>query len=127
MAALACLSLAAMAVAHTKRFDSDVHLDQVKPTPTNPDRFEGEVSSDRLNCQRDRLVRVKKLVPGPNETVGSDTTNDAGEFVVDEPGDFAPGDYRAVAIRKVLKKNANHKHVCPTAQSNDRNVPDTGP
>jgi hypothetical protein len=122
IAALACASLAAMAVAHTERFDSEVTL-KIEPNAANPDRGEGKVKSDRANCERNRLVKLKKLVDGPNETVGTDTTNDAGEYNVDPPGDLASGDYRAVAPRTVRRNNEDHKHVCKTGKSNDKHVP----
>jgi hypothetical protein len=121
IAALACLSLAAMAVAHTNRIDSTVTL-HVKPTPNNADRFEGKVISEAGRCERNRTVKVKEVLPGPNERVGTDTTNDAGEYVVDPPGKADPGTYVAVATRKVLRKNDNHTHVCKKERSNEKTV-----
>ncbi len=54
----------------TIRYDGDAQ----------PPAFKGKAGSGRRECKQGRTVLLKKVVPGPNRTVGQDTTNRRGNW-----------------------------------------------
>ncbi len=122
--ALTSLSLVAVADAHTVKHDSTVTI-QVKKNGQDPDSFTGKVISDRTRCESDRTVKIFRRADVVGEAavlVGKTTTDADGNYEFVLEGEAAPGTYYAVAKRKVLRKSANHLHVCKKATSADRTV-----
>ena len=74
--------------------------------------FSGKVSSKKKKCRQGRKVRVRR----DGTVVGTDVTNKRGKYHVGNANP-PPGTYVAKAKKKVIKKNANHKHVCKKATS----------
>jgi hypothetical protein len=106
----------------TKRFNSTVTLqyDPANGGPYDPygeDKFKGKVDSPKRKCKVNRKVVVKNAGGG---TVGSDLTNQRGNYVVDAGGATA-GDYYAVAKRKKFGRRT--KKICKRAESNVVSVP----
>lgn len=62
------------------RFESNISIRYNRAA--RPRAFKGKVGSPRAECKAGRLVRLKKVVPGPNRTVGQDTTNENGNWRV---------------------------------------------
>lgn len=121
MAAVMALSLVAVAAAHTVKHDSKITF-QVKKNGQNADTFEGKVISNRNRCAAERQVAIYRRVGGPDVVV-SDAITDANGDYSSEAAENAPaGTYYAVAVRKVLRKDAEHRHVCRKATSSDRVV-----
>jgi hypothetical protein len=107
---------AGIATGHKKKIKSTVTIEFTDTV--YGDSFSGEVNSKKRKCERNRKVTVFR----GGTSVGSDTTNNQGEYVV--PVDnAAPGNYFAKAKKKVLKKNKKHKHVCRKAKSPTITVP----
>ncbi len=121
IAALLSLSLVGVASAHTVRHDSAVSL-HVKKNGQQADSFEGKVISDRPRCERNRKVAIYRRVKGPDVLIGTTTTDADGNYAFVLPGDARSGTYYAVARRKVLRSDAEHRHVCKRAVSNDVTV-----
>ena len=121
IAALTCVSLTAVAIGHTDRISSKVTI-QAKKNGQDPDSFTGKVISERPRCERDRKVNVRRRVTGGRIHVGTDLTDDAGNYEVTLAGDAPAGTYVAVATRKVLKNGPNHFHVCRRTVSHKRVV-----
>jgi hypothetical protein len=123
--ALACglfAALAVVAAAHTARYDSSVTISFQRGHPHGEgDEFSGLVVSQKNRCQIHRTVAVRKRVDGPDPLIGTDLTNKQGRWELKAPGTRA-GTYYARAKRKVLRRNANHLHVCRPAISNDLEV-----
>jgi hypothetical protein len=125
MAAVAALMFflpATVASAHTVRHDSQVtfHLKTSGPAAGS---FAGKVVSQRPRCERNRRINFFRRVSDGREFVGRTTTNAEGAYEFEPTGEVAAGTYFAVATRKVLRRNANHLHVCRRAVSQDRRVP----
>ncbi|HEX2466710.1 MAG TPA: hypothetical protein VHJ54_00760 [Solirubrobacterales bacterium] len=125
-AAVAMLVVGAVGVgvvtAHTKKIKSTVSIawDYNIPGPYEVgDRFAGNVGSKK-KCRNDRLVQVKRV---GGSTIGSDRTNDQGHYRVQVTGNAAEGEYLAKVQKKVIKRNAKHKHVCKKAISPKITVP----
>jgi hypothetical protein len=118
VAALTFAGISAVAVAHTVKFDSLVTI-QKKKNGADPDSLTGRVISDKPRCERNRTIEIFQRVPGPDLLVGTTTTNAEGEWEFTFAGDAPEGTYYAVATRKVLRSNDNHRHVCRRAVSND--------
>ncbi len=122
MAALMSLSLVAVAAAHTVKHDSEITF-QVKKNGNDPATFEGNVSSDKARCVAERQVAIYRRVKGGPDVVVSDDLTDAnGDYSSEAAENAEPGTYYAVVIRKVLRKNDVHTHVCKKAVSQDRIV-----
>jgi len=122
MAAVMALSLVAVAAAHTVKHDSTITF-QVKKNGQDADTFEGKVISKRNRCAAERQVAIYRRVEGGPDVVVSDDITDANGDYSSEAAENAPaGTYYAVAIRKVLRKDAEHTHVCKKATSSDRVV-----
>lgn len=98
----------------TKRFDSTVTVKYTGDDNYGEPAFKGRVESSKNACVVNRKVKVKSL--DTDETVGSDETNDQGKYVIDATG-FGPGDYRAKAVTKVIKKKNGGKIVCKSASA----------
>jgi hypothetical protein len=115
-------ALAVVATAHTARYDSSVTISFKRGHPHGEgDEFSGVVVSQKNRCQIHRTVAVRKRVDGPDQLIGTDLTNKNGRWELKEPGTTA-ATYYARARRKVLRRNANHLHVCRPAISNDLEV-----
>lgn len=124
VAALACgvfAALAAVAVAHTARYDSSVTISFQRGHHGGSDEFSGLVVAPKARCEVHRTVAVKKRVDGPDQLIDTDLTNKDGQWELKAPGTTA-GTYYARARRKVLRKDANHLHVCKPAISHDLKV-----
>ena len=63
-----------------------------------------------------------RAADGTSSVVGTDLTNRAGAWAFQATGDVAPGDYFAQVAKKVLRKDAKHRHVCRKAVSGDVTV-----
>ena len=119
--ALTSLSLVAVANAHTVKHDSTVTI-QLKKNGRADDSFAGKVISDRARCESDRTVKIFRRDGEDAVLAGTDTTDADGNYEVMLVGEAAPGDYYAVVKRKILRRSANHLHVCKRATSEDRKV-----
>jgi hypothetical protein len=121
--ALACVGVAAIAIAHTVRHPTTVSI-HLKSQGTKPDTFEGKVTSDTTRCEANRRISLRtdlsKYPNGP--TIARTTTDAGGRWSVQLTGNAAPGSYYAVAPRKVLRKNAHHLHVCKRGVSDPLSV-----
>ena len=60
------------------RFESNITIRYDRDA--QPAAFKGKVGSPRSECKVGRTVVLKKVVPGPNRTVGQDTTNRNGNW-----------------------------------------------
>ena len=85
--------------------------------------FFGHVEADHAACEQNRTVKVKRVEPGKDPTIGKDTTDSNGDYSVTIGGTVPAGDYYAKAKKKVLKKTAQHHHVCDAKKSNTIPVP----
>ena len=119
--ALSCAGLSAVATAHTVKFDSTVTIDYDK-NGNDPDDFDGAVSSDRGRCVRNRTIEVFRETAGDDALIGTTTTDAEGNWELVLAGDADVGDYYAVAKRKKLRRNANHRHICRPAVSETESV-----
>jgi len=123
--ALTSLSLVAVANAHTVKHDSTVTIQLKKGKGQDPDSFSGKVNSVRTRCESGRTVKIFRradVVGEADVLVGKTTTDADGNYEFVLPGEAAPGTYFAVAKREVLRRSANHLHVCKRATSADRTV-----
>ena len=122
--ALMSVVLVAGAAGHTARFDATVTIKFNKAKPNDPyatASFDGTVNSTKPRCEKNRTVTVRMRTPdGSNPVVGTDTTDANGAWVT--PSDAAPGIYFATVAKKVLRKNAKHRHICRKAVSKDVTV-----
>ena len=60
------------------------HTSKVRIKVTNAKPvFHGVLASKNESCERNRIVEVKKQVPGPNKWVGSDSSSYNGAWSVD--------------------------------------------
>jgi len=82
--------------------------------------FKGSVGSNRKGCSRFRKVVLKKVKPGPNRTVGRDTSNRAGNWSVRKRR--AHGNYYAVAKRKRYTNRFGRLIICLRDKSPTINV-----
>jgi hypothetical protein len=124
-AALACsvlAALAAVAIAHTVRFDSTVTISFQRSHHNEADSFSGRVISLKGACERHRTVAVKRRLDGPDDLVGTDVTNRDGEWELQLASPPPAGTYYARARRKVLRHTASHLHICKPAVSHDLEV-----
>ncbi len=106
---------AGVASAHRVIYKSTVSIKFT--TSAYGDSFSGKVRSPRARCVKRRSVRVFRVATGPDTVIGTDTSSDTGAWVVNPGGFASPGDYYAKAKRKVLKRNARHRHICRGATS----------
>jgi hypothetical protein len=112
-AALACGGLAVVALAHTVKHPTTVTIKHKKGghKPGKPDTFDGKVSSDTPRCVALRKVNVKTVGTTPT-LVGTTKTDASGNWALELTSSAQPGDYDAVATRKILRKTARHRHTC---------------
>lgn len=119
LAAAACAALAAAlaapAAAHNATFPTTVTIEFVDQA--GPDVFQGDVGSTNGNCDQNRLVRLYRSVPGPDQVLDFDRSEDDGSWDVDVEGDPAPGRYYARAVTRQLQPPGGHVHTCATATS----------
>jgi hypothetical protein len=123
-AALACsafATLAAVAVAHTARYDSTVTISFHRGHRSESDTFSGKVISVKDRCEKHRKVVVRRRLDGPDALVGTALTDTAGDWNV-QVASTPAGTYYARAKRKVLRRNSSHLHVCRSALSHDLEV-----
>jgi hypothetical protein len=121
--ALACGLFAAFAVvatAHTARYDSTVTI-HFQSDHGKHGTFKGKVISQKERCKVRRTVAVRERVDGPDQLIGTDRTNQEGRWELEARG--APGVYYARARRKVLRKSADHLHVCKPVISESLVIP----
>ena len=121
MAAMALMSVmfVATAAGHTAHYDSTITAKH-KSNGQQADTFEGTVTSERLGCQRNRRVAVRKQRANqPSRLIAVDFTDSAGDWETELMGEARPGTYFAVAGKKVLRRDANHRHVCDRVRSED--------
>ena len=76
----------------------------------DPPLFKGSVGSPRKRCQQGREVTLKKVTPGPNRTVGRDTSNREGSWQIRKRR--ARGRFYAVVARKTFVNGAGDTIVC---------------
>ena len=120
--AVGAVGFAAVAAAHTVRFDSAISAKYERPTKTKTAAFAGEVSSPKARCMKNRTVNVRlRQTDGSSVVVGSGSTDAAGEWRI-EFADLAKGTYFAQVKKKALRKNKKHKHICKRAFSKDVKV-----
>jgi Spy/CpxP family protein refolding chaperone len=112
--------LAVVAAAHTARYDSTVTI-HFQSDHGKHGTFKGKVVSQKTRCQIRRTVAVRKRVDGPDPLIGTDMTNKDGQWELEARG--TPGAYYARARRKVLRKSADHLHVCKPAISDGLVIP----
>jgi hypothetical protein len=73
-------------------------------------RFKGQVQNAVKRCSRGRLVTLKRVRKGPDQTVGQDTANRAGNWSVKKLG--ANGRYYAKAKKVSFTKGNGATHTC---------------
>lgn len=71
--------------------------------------FRGHVGSVRASCRVNRVVNVFRVIPGPDRFIGSDTTNQFGNWRL--PRANPHGRFYARAPRRVISGYA-HSHTC---------------
>ena len=121
VAAVALMSVVFVAAAagHTVRYDSTITAKH-KSNGQQPDTFEGTVESEKLRCVRDRRVALRKrMASGSSRLIAVDFTDSLGDWETELMGDARAGTYFAVAGKKVLRKGADHRHVCKRVKSAD--------
>jgi hypothetical protein len=89
-------------IAQTYTFASDVRIEHRR----RPHVFRGTVTSDEAGCMPGRAVRVRKVRPGPDRRVGTDTTDSEGRWVVPHTVGGA-GRYYAVVARSSFADGIN--------------------
>jgi hypothetical protein len=111
MSSLAFIGVVAVALAHTVKHPTTVTIHVQKGSAHHPGSFDGSVSSDAPRCEVGRTVAVRM---GETTTVlvGTAKSDAKGNWDLQLTGSAQPGTYRAVARRKVLRKNRHHLHVC---------------
>ena len=96
--------------------DTEQHFPERVKVATNltirydPPVFKGSVGTPRKKCQQGRTVVLKKVVPGPNRTVGKDTSNREGSWGIRKRR--ARGRFYAVVTRKVFTNAQGDTIVC---------------
>jgi hypothetical protein len=73
-------------------------------------QFKGAASARKRNCQRGRLVTLKKHTPGPNRSVGTDTTNRAGNWSMRKR--VRRGRFYGIAAKKRYTDRRGNTVVC---------------
>ena len=101
------LAMAAPAGSHDAGYDSRVTIHNPQPGV-----WHGRVFSERDSCEPDRLVKLMRPRPGPDEEVARDRTDADGRW------DYIPiGErYYARVVRKVIER-PGHRHVCRADES----------
>lgn len=109
-AAIAVLALGVgLASAHTTSFNSTVTIDW-------NGQFFGTVSPPRAGCVPNRLVKLFQKDAGPDTFLGSDRTDQQGDWQVNTP---AADDlyYAKVTLKDI--GGAGHDHICRADRSPD--------
>ena len=124
-AALMSVVLVAGAAGHTAKYESSVTAKFKKAGNdpyAEPATFDGTVDSLKPRCEKNRTVKLRlRAADGSSTVVATDLTDSAGAWVIQQ-SDPVPGTYFAEAAKKVLRKNAKHRHVCRKAFSKDVKV-----
>lgn len=105
----------ALANAPTQKVDTDVVHEGYDVFGSNV-TFYGHVSCDKRKCVKRRLVTLdwRDGLDGP-EKVGTDRTDSNGHWEITfNSGDFPPGNYRATASKRVLRKKRGGRLVKKT-------------
>jgi hypothetical protein len=106
---IAGLAIASPATGKAKRITSEVEIDGLGP-PTTYNSFVGDVHSRKSKCERNRTVTLYYEEAGQTEQLGSDTTDETGDWVLpivvigDDP-------YYVVVDRKKVGKG-DKKLIC---------------
>lgn len=117
-AALMCAVFAAGAAAHTVKYDSAITAKFKKETGKQPATFDGAVTSTIPRCAGTRKVNLRLMAADGSSTVVATTVTDStGAWLIQPSGTVAPGTYVAEATKKLLRKNAKHRHICEKAIS----------
>jgi hypothetical protein len=106
--AVSCVAAmtAAIALAHTKKFATETSV------VASVQGVRGQVSSSKGACVKQRTVTVSLVRPDGGEYSTANITDTAGKWD-DRDVNYADGGNLTVTVlRKVLKKNEVHKHVC---------------
>lgn len=120
--ALVSVVFVAAATAHTVKYESTVTV-KFKKAAKDPAIFDGAVSATTPRCEGNRKVDLRlRAADGTSTVVGTDLTDPAGAWAFQPTADVAPGDYFAQVAKKVLRKDAKHRHVCKKAVSGDVTV-----
>lgn len=124
IATVACAAgaLAPVAGAHTAKYDTTITAKE-KKAGKDASLFDGTVDSTKAKCIADREVKLFQVVDNADDTLlGTAATDDAGAWQLIPATPPAAGTYYALAAKKVLKKNAKHRHVCKRAASKELTV-----
>jgi len=109
IALIAGLAIAGPAMGKAKKIESEVEIDGWGP-PTTYDKFVGDVHSRKPKCERNRTVTLYYEEPGFTKNVGSDVTDETGDWSI-EPLVFGDDPYYVTVDRKKVGKGKK-KLVC---------------
>jgi hypothetical protein len=84
----------------TIRYDSDSH----------GGTFKGAIANSKNKCVKGRHVTLKRVRRGPDQTVGTDSSNRSGNWAIREPG--ASGRYYAKVSGSRYTKRDGFRHTC---------------
>ena len=103
------LAIAGPAMGKAKKVESEVEIDGFGP-PTTYDSFVGDVHSRKPKCERNRTVTLYYEEGGTPDNIGTDTTDETGDW---EMQVLVPGDdpYYVTVDRKKVGKG-DKKIVC---------------
>jgi hypothetical protein len=125
-AALTSVVFVAGAAGHTARYDSTVTAKFKKAGHdpyAQPATFDGTVDSVKPRCEKNRTVNLRlRAADGSSTVVATDLTDSVGAWLIQPTTAPVAGTYFAEATRKVLRKNAKHRHICRAAVSKDVKV-----
>jgi hypothetical protein len=103
--------------AHDVTFQQTVGF--VTDTATSPgDRYKvrGDVGSVP-KCEPDRTVKFFRELTGDDRLKGKDETDGKGEFKFVFPNGLKIGMYYLKVVKKVLRANDDHRHVCEKSKT----------
>jgi hypothetical protein len=106
-----------MGSAHEFKVAPNISIDKLpKGTTDAGDRVlvSGKIKGKRL-CKRHRVVSLFQVTPGPDDRLGTDRSDNEGEFRFR----LHPDDDMTVyaKIKRLAKINYNHRHICRRARS----------
>jgi hypothetical protein len=105
----AVMGIAVMSGASFSQTQQEIHL--TIDYDRSPGSFEGEVDNlKRDRCERFRVVKVKKVRRNGDLTVGSDSTNQQGKWLVPYPD--ARGKYYARAPKMTYTDSEGRERSC---------------
>ena len=83
--------------------------------------FDGKVKSGNAKCRKGRTVVLKKQKSGDDKKVGSDKTNNEGNYSITEKN--AKGKYYTVAKAKTFTTNNGQQVTCEKDRSPTKKAP----